>query len=76
MYEVWVYGTRWLRLPSVDACKQMITTYDPDGTVPILIRDTDTQRFLSYEEVWGGRPDPIPEKIESKEEIDWALEGF
>lgn len=78
MFEVWVDGTRWLSLPSVDACKRMMTTYDPDGTVPMLIRETESQRFLSYEEVWGG-PAPIIQfstKIESKEKIDWALDGF
>lgn len=79
MYEVWVDGTRWLSLPSVEACKRMMRTYDPDGTVAMLVRESSSGRFLSYEELWGG-PAPAVHfpftKVEKREVVDWASEGF
>lgn len=78
MYEVWVDGTRWLSLPSVEACKRMMQTYDPDGTVIMLVRDSTTETFLSHEELWGGSA-PIRfdfPKTEKREVVDWASEGF
>lgn len=79
MYEVWVDGTRWLSLPTVDACKRMMQTYDPDRTVPMLVREPSSGRFLSYQELWGG-PAPVIRfdlsKKEQKEEVDWSSEGF
>lgn len=77
MYEVWMDGTCWLHMPSIDACKKMMRTFDPDGTVLMLIRDTESQRFLSHQEVWGGPIPFFPSQSEKpKEKIDWILDGF
>jgi hypothetical protein len=76
MFEVWVDNTRWLTFSSVSDCKNMMNTYDPDGTVLMLIRDVERDRFLTHEEIWGGTGFVVTASEPKCHKTNWPLEGF
>lgn len=75
MYEIWVSSSPWLKnFDTKEKCRQVIIMYDPDGTVDITVRNSDTSEFLSTEELWGSKL--VPPVSKNEHVVDWALEGF
>jgi hypothetical protein len=78
MYEIWVSGSPWLKnFETKEKCRQVIMMYDPDGTVDITVRNSETSEFLSTQELWGTSELWRPPLISKNElSVDWASEGF
>lgn len=78
-YQVYVeIGGRWCpmtRFKEISQALNWIIQYDPDGTVPIKIKDQDVSRFIPLDEAFGMVPN---KKLirEEEDDVDWKQEGF